>query len=409
MENKEILLKSLQANKYYTNTDLRMNRNYGFLLSNEQLNDYLDYKEIADNENRIDLPLVSWNSKKIFIYNSKQLNSLINEYVEYFFEDVSSHKSVYTQRNYNEVLFGIVCSELEGTLKIEGVNTTRRQIETIIKENNPKDKNERIIVNMMKGLEYIAKTKSFEKDTLKELYDILSDDCLDPDDVIGSSHYRNDVVYVSEHTGCPTNKIDECMDSLFEYVNATLKSKKVYERFLLPFIVHYYILYIHPYFDYNGRTARMVQLWIFMLLGDISPLYLSEAINDHKNDYYKAIDSTRYSRNDLSYFVIYLVELINSYSLVQKNLEGIKEDIESSGETISEKELHYLKKIIINKNVKWFNYKKFIEFENLDITKQGALKILNGFVELGLIDSKINSKNEKIFILNENILKYELD
>ena len=30
-------------------------------------------------------------------------------------------------------------------------------------------------------------------------------------------------------------------------------------------IVQYYILYIHPYFDFNGRTARMAFIWILYL------------------------------------------------------------------------------------------------------------------------------------------------
>lgn len=408
MENKDILLKSLAYKKYYTNTDLRMNKNYGFLLSNQQLNDYLDFKENVDDQNKIVLPLVSWNSKMLYLFQSSELMSEISEYIEYFFEDYSSHKSSYTERNLNEVFIGIICSELEGTLKIEGVNTTRRQIEKIIKENNPKDKNDLIIINMIRGLDYIKKAKEFNKKSLKELYDILSYGCLEPEDEIGELYYRNDSVYVAEHSGCPVDRIDECMDSLFRYTSECLNSKDNVKRFLLPFIVHYYILYIHPYFDYNGRTARMVQLWIYILLGDIHPIYLSEAINDFKKDYYKAIDNSRYSRNDLSYFIIYLLKLINSYSLVQKNLESIKEELESEGETITEKELHYLKKIIINKKIKWFNFKKFIDFENLDITRQGALKILNNFVDLGLLESKTNSKNEKIFILNDRIIKFDL-
>lgn len=408
MENKDILLKSLIDKKYYTNTDLRMNKNYGFLLSNQQLNEYLDFKESVEEKNKITLPLVSWNSKMLYLFQSSELMSAINEYIEYFFEDYSFHKSSYTERNLNEVFLGIVCSELEGTLKIEGVNTTRRQIEKVIKENKPKDKNDLIVINMIKGLEYIKKEKSFNKDTLKKLYDILSNGCLDKEDEIGELYYRNDSVYVAEHRGCPVDKIEECMDSLFKYVSECLISKDNFKRFLLPFIVHYYILYIHPYFDYNGRTARMAQLWMYFLLGDINPIYLSEAINDQKNDYYKAIDNTRYSKNDLSYFIIYLLKLINSYSLVQKNLEAIKEDLENEGETITEKELHYLKKIIINQNIKWFNFKKFIEFENLDITRQGALKILNNFVDLGFLETKMNSKNEKIFILNDKIIKFDL-
>ena len=47
----------------------------------------------------------------------------------------------------------------------------------------------------------------------------------------------------------------------------------------------------------------MVQIWIFMLTNNVGALYLSEAINDNKNKYYEAIENTRNSRNDLTYFI----------------------------------------------------------------------------------------------------------
>ena len=401
MDYKELLIKSLESDKYYDNTDLRMNRNYNFMLNNKELDEYLRFKEDYKSDSKIETSLLSWNSKKIYLYKSKELESKINDYYNFFKND--NNKEID-----KEVLLGILCSELEGTLQIEDVKTTRRQIEDVIKNNNPNNTNDKIIINMLNGFNYISNTKEFNKDTLKELYNILSNGCLDKEDEIKDSYYRNDKVYISNYEGCPQDKINECMDSLFEYINDNLDNKDPYIRLLLPFIAHYYLLYIHPYFDYNGRTARMVQLWIFMLTNNMDVLYLSEAINDNKNDYYKAIENTRNSRNDLTYFITYLINLINLYKVVDKNINEIKNEIESEGESISLNELHYLKRIIINKNIKWFNYKKFNEFEGLDITKQGSLKILNKFENRGFLKSKTNSKNEKVFILNDDILKYEI-
>ena len=399
MDYKELLFKSLSSDKYYTNMDLRMNKNININLSNKELDEYNRFKENYSCTDKIETSLLAWNSQKIFLYKSKELLSMINDYYN-FFKDENDDIA-------KEVLIGIICSELEGTLQIEGVNTTRKQIEQIIKDNNPKDKNEKIIVNMLNGLSYVKSTKEFNKESLKELYNLLSEGCLDKEDEINNNYYRNDMVYISNYTGCPVDKIEECMESLFVFINNNLDTKDPILKLLLPFIAHYYIIYIHPYFDYNGRTARMVQIWIFMLTNNMTSLYLSEAINDNKNGYYKAIENTRNSRNDLTYFITYLIDLINHYSVVSKNLDEIKKEIEKEGEYISVNELHYLKRIIINKNIKWFNYKKFIEFEGLDITKQGALKILNKFEKRGFLLSKINSKNEKIFILNESIIKYE--
>lgn len=402
MDYKQLLTKSIDDDKYYTNTDLRMNKNYNFMLSSNELSEFIRFKEEYNSINKIETSLLSWNSNKIFLYKSKELLSKINDYFE-FFKDVNTYDDVNP-----EVYLGIICSELEGTLKIEGVNTTRKQIEQIIKTNKPQSQNDKIIINMVNGLNYIKNTKEFNKDSLKELYTILSDGCLDKNDEIGNNYYRNDMVYISNYEGCPVDKIEKCMDTFFDFINNNLDNKDPIIKLLLPFIAHYYIIYVHPYFDFNGRTARMVQIWIFMLTNNSTSLFLSEAINDNKNYYYKAIENTRNSRNDLTYFITYLFDLINTYSIVSKNIDEIKNEIEKEGESISANELHYLKRIIINKNIKWFNYKKFIEFEGLDITKQGALKILNKFEKRGFLLSKINSKNEKIFILDESILKYEI-
>lgn len=402
MDYKQLLTKSIDDDKYYTNTDLRMNKNYNFMLSSNELSEFIRFKEEYNSIDKIETSLFSWNSNKIFLYKSKELLSKINDYFE-FFKDVNTYDDVNP-----EVYLGIICSELEGTLKIEGVNTTRKQIEQIIKTNKPQSQNDKIIINLVNGLNYIKNTKEFNKDSLKELYNILSNGCLDKKDEIGNNYYRNDMVYISNYEGCPVDKIEKCMDTFFDFINNNLDNKDPIIKLLLPFIAHYYIIYVHPYFDFNGRTARMVQIWIFMLTNNSTSLFLSEAINDNKNYYYKAIENTRNSRNDLTYFITYLFDLINTYSIVSKNIDEIKNEIEKEGESISANELHYLKRIIINKNIKWFNYKKFLEFEGLDITKQGALKILNKFEKRGFLLSKINSKNEKIFILDESILKYEI-
>ena len=410
MDYKKLLFDSLLSEKYYTNIDLRMNRKYGFLLSNQQLDEYLKYKEENNDlefaETKIEIPLKSWNSKKIFFYFSNELISVIKDYSLYLKDDYVQNKSIYVIRNITEVAIGMLCSELEGTLKIEGVNTTRRQIEHIITNNINESINDKIINNMNRGFNFIIKDPEFNKDNLKKLYDILSDGCLTPENEIKDLYYRYDKVYISNHSGCPADRIDECMNSLFDFVNnSALKDDRL--KILGPYIAHYYLLYIHPYFDYNGRTARMVQLWLLIKNG-FYDIFLSEAINDNKNAYYTALDDSRNSHNDLTYFLTYLFRLCNKYIVIHKNLEKIKSDIESTGESISDRELHYLKRIIINKKIGWFNFKRFNEFQDIDITKAGALKILNKFEGMGLLISKINKSNEKVFIFNEDILEYEL-
>ncbi len=404
-----ILISALSGNHYYTNEDLRMNKKYGVLFNNAELNEYLKFKEDYFSDIKYELPLKAFNSKKIFYYTSSELMDSIFDYFSFFMDDLNDKNSTIVSENYNEMILSRIASELEGSLKIEGVNTTRKKILEIMENKKIEDTNEQIIFNMIEGYKFISLKPSFNKDNLLKLYKLLSYQSLKKEDEI-TDYYRKEMVEVGRHDGCSVDQIDECMNSLFKFINDNLSNKEKYCDILLPFIVHYYILYIHPYMDFNGRTARMVSLWISMLMGkeDVLPTYISEAINDDKTNYYKAIDNTRNSHNDLTYFLTYLIQLANQYYLVYRNVTAIKEELARIGESITSTEAHYLKRIVINKKKGWFNYKGFIDFCNLDITKQGALKILNNFLNLNILISKFNSRKEKIFMLNEKMIKYEL-
>ncbi len=400
---------ALSSNHYYTNEDIRMNKKYGIMLSNSELNEYLRFKEDYISKYKKELPLKSFNSKKIFYYNSLELNNSIIDYLLFFINDIKIKNSTIVSENYKEMILSRIASELDGSLKIEGVNTTRKKILEIMEDKKIEDKNDQIVFNMLEGYKFISLKPEFNKENLLKLYDLLSYKSLKEEDEL-KGYYRTEMVEIGGHDGCDVDKLDECMDSLFNYINDNLNNNEQQFNLLLPFIAHYYILYIHPYMDFNGRTARMVSLWISLLMGkeNILPTYISEAINDDKYNYYNAIDNSRNSHNDLTYFLTYLVKLANQYYLVYKNVTAIREDLALIGESITDTEVHYLKKIIVNKKKGWFNYKGFIEFSNLDITKQGALKILNNFLNLKILIYKFNSRREKIFMLNENILKYEL-
>lgn len=49
------------------------------------------------------------------------------------------------------------------------------------------------------------------------------------------------------------------MDSLFKYIK---KNENIIHPFILSSIFHYYFVYIHPYTDGNGRTARF---WVSLM------------------------------------------------------------------------------------------------------------------------------------------------
>ena len=56
-------------------------------------------------------------------------------------------------------------------------------------------------------------------------------------------------------------------------------------------LVHYQFEAIHPFFDGNGRTGRIINILFLILHGllDLPVLYLSKSIIERKNDYYRLL------------------------------------------------------------------------------------------------------------------------
>ena len=410
MEKKDYL-KLIFGPEYYTIDDLRYNQKLGFLFSKDELAQFLKEKEYLIEENNEDiekLPLKTFNSKYCFYIKGNYLLSNYFQYLSTFVEDFKANQKTLFVRNADDIMMSRAFSEIEGTLNVENVPTTHKRVKDIYQKKTLTDKNDIIVKNMIDAMQFIVKEKpSFDKENLLKLYNILSFNCLDDEDKLKEgTYYRDEGVLVGGFEGAPDSMIEECMDSLFTFVNNSENVKKY--GALLPHICHYYILYIHPYFDYNGRTARMVSFWLNYIF-DINdaPLFMSEAINDNKKEYYRAITNTRNTYNDLTYFLGYILETAIKYSLVYKNLEEVKEKLSKTGDTLTSTEWGYLKKIIIHNSTGYFTYKDFFEYIHSTMTKQGGLKILNAFVEYNLLIKDINKKKEAIYKVNPEILTYK--
>ena len=276
----------------------------------------------------------------------------------------------------------------------------------VIKNKPCVNRNEIIVKNMAMGIEFVNKCPEFNKNNLFELYNILSKDCLDDEDkLLEGYYYRHDGVEVDNYKGCPVDKIEECMNSLFDFVNKNIKNYDL--RYYLPHIVHYYIVYIHPYFDYNGRTARMVSYWISLLINStFLPPLISEAINLTKRNYYFSLRESRDSYNDITYFMLYIYKTSINYFLIYKNIENIEENLKQKEIILTKSDIFYLKAILINTTDK-FIYDDLIKWTKINMSKQAALKILNYFEKCNILSS-FKYSNKKIFSLNSECLKYKL-
>lgn len=396
---------------YYTINDLRYNRKIGIMLSKDEFDLFLKIKDQLIEEKydtTRSLPLKTFNSKHCFYVRSLYLLQTLSEYCRILLSDYELNQSWLFDRNFEDMLTSRLFSEVEGTLNVENVPTTHRRIVEIDKSNNLTDENDIIVKNMLNAMRYIIENKpAFTKDNLLILYKILSKDCLpEPLQIKDGDYYRDDKVYIGDFEGASYEIVEECMDSLFAFANDPEQIKE--HGNLLPYICHYYILYIHPYFDYNGRTARMVSFWLnYIHKITLAPYFMSEAINENKNEYYKAITDTRNTNNDLTYFLGYILETSIQYSFVYKNLEEIRKELSKTGDMLTTTEWVYVKKILVHNSEDFFNHKMFLTYINADMSKQGALKTLNNLYTYGILEKSKNKKGDTIFKFNQDFITYK--
>ncbi len=409
MDNKE-LYSLILGNDYYSIDDLRYNKKLGFMLSKEEFASFLNQKDGLIDENYPyikTVPLKTFNSKYCFFVDGGFLLSLKNEYMRLLATDYELNQSFLFLRNGEDILISRLFSEIEGTLSIENVPTTQKKIRDIYKSEKITDDNDRIVRNMLKAVEFIINEKpEFNKENLFKLYSILSYDSLPQEKRIKPGmYYRDDEVYIDVFSGASPKIIDECMDSLFAFAN----NRENVEKYdvLLPFICHYYILYVHPYFDYNGRTARMVSFWLnYINKIVLAPYFMSEAINENKKEYYNALTNTRLTNNDLTYFLGYILETSIKFCFVYKNLEEIKKVLSKTGDNLTSAEWVYVKKIIIHSPENYFDYKMFLKYISSYMTKQGATGILNNLSNYDILIKTKNKKGDTVYRLNQDLLVY---
>jgi Fic family protein len=192
--------------------------------------------------------------------------------------------------------FGLeaMADEIEASLSIESIRTSRHSIRRILAGYAPQNEAESRVFGMKRGLEFIAqKENRITEENLHRLYQCSIGDFLPPEDRLASGQlYRHDAVYVVggkvQHQGLPAAQLPRAMAQLIAFANADDTVDELHKASIL----HFYLAYLHPYFDGNGRAARLLHLWYLVQKGYSSALFIpfSRYIEASRRDYYRAYE-----------------------------------------------------------------------------------------------------------------------
>ena len=231
---------------------------------------------------------------------------------------LSAAKILLTPQN-SAQLYGTQAMEREilSTFTIEQIDTSRSSVRRILSGYAPTNEREQRIYGMKRGLEFIADpSNKINEETIYQLYQMVIGAFLPKEDqLLPGQRYRHDHVYIVgdklEHTGLPWNKLTGYMEQLVAFIQQDSSINDLWKAAL----IHFYLAYLHPYFDGNGRMARLLHLWYLVQQGYSSALFvpLSEYIERSRKKYYDAFSLVEQNARisgvlDVTPFLLYFTE-----------------------------------------------------------------------------------------------------
>ena len=239
-----------------------------------------------------------------------------HEYLDKYKKDLDTFLA--NETNMKNIEFAkkiMMGEEIKANNNIEGLQDDLESIGNVIGNKTNIDKFIKVrILNLYKGYKYILKNKNINKETLKELYSILSKDLLNKYDRNNmGEYYRTKPVYILKgdrldiepYQGLEAKKLEEYMNQFFEYINKNNNLNEI-NSFVKSQIMHYYFVYIHPYFDVNGRTSRTVAMWYLLNNENYPYIIFNRAISFAKKEYEENIIKSR-TRGDVTLFLKYML------------------------------------------------------------------------------------------------------
>jgi len=216
-----------------------------------------------------------------------------------------------------------IIHQVKGTTGIEGNKLSEDAIEEVIREQAPKDLEERETYNAYCALQHIISEKigaeecCVTEEMIKQFHAILTDGLNQNDNIPG--HYRLQKIKVGHNfEGERFENIPEQMRAFVNYINSDAVKKL--GELIRAVIAHFYLVTIHPFSDGNGRTSRMLEDCILYNsdYNKASFFSLSNFYYKHRDEYFSQLDDARFKYNG------------NLQSFVKFSLNGFSQELQAN-------------------------------------------------------------------------------
>ena len=221
----------------------------------------------------------------------------------------------------NRYLVSSLIEEAITSSQLEGAATTRRVAKEMLQTGRqPRSKDERMIVNNYRAMEFVRDLveEDLNAAILLELQSMLTENTVDDPDIVGRfRRLEDDVLVVDQrdhtvlHVPPEANQLEERIERLFDFANTKHDAAFIHPA-VKAILLHFMIGYDHPFVDGNGRTARALFYWAMARFGYWMTEYLSIStiIRRAPAQYARAYIYSETDDNDVTYFLDYNLRVI---------------------------------------------------------------------------------------------------
>jgi Fic family protein len=207
--------------------------------------------------------------------------------------------------------------------QLEGAATSRQAAKKMLREGRkPTNRSEQMIVNnyiSMKAIEDEYKNREMTVDLILELHGLITKNTTDSEGEAPRIREKEDPIVVSDevtgivyHEGPDMDFVKRELKRLVSFANDESGTGIFIHPVIKAIMLHFWIGYLHPFTDGNGRLARLLFYWYLIKKGYWAFVYLpiSKVIKKSPMQYIMAYVYTEQDDNDLTYFIDYNIKKI---------------------------------------------------------------------------------------------------
>ena len=267
----------------------------------------------------LQMKTLSFGNYKFCFTITERMLSLLHQFDLNFGGSLSS-EGLTSPNDKKYILTSSIMEEAIASSQMEGANTTRKVAKEMLrKQSAPKNRSERMIVNNYNTIKFISEIsqKEFSVDLILRIHKMISNSTLDEIENEGKLRENNDIFVMNAingeiaHTPPSFNEINAMLQDLCSFANDCNTDIFVHP-IIKGIIIHFVLAFIHPFCDGNGRTARSLVYWYVLKnrYWFVEYLSISRIIYRSKPKYERAFLCVESDNLDLSYFILYHLEVM---------------------------------------------------------------------------------------------------